>query len=277
MKREEILIEVEELLTKLADPRLRIYDASIQFYMDGKGPEGRPTAFDGYLQGHIPGAAFFDHELFSDPTSKYEYMMLYEPELCKRIGRIGIAEDSEVVFYATELLPCATRAWWILRYAGHNNVRILNGGLAAWKQAGGGIETKARQYQATNFECHPRPNMFVSKEEVMAAIGDDRVRTVNTLMRDNHEEAHIVGSTCLPCVDLMQGWDTLLPTDEIAPKLEDESQHERIITYCGGGIAATVNAVAHLFAGNENVAVYDGSLYEWIGEGLPTANGREAR
>ena len=60
---------------------------------------------------------------------------------------------------------------------------------------------------------------------------------------------------------------------EIAARLKEEAQHERIITYCGGGIAATVNAVAHLMAGNENVSVYDGSMSEWVGEGMPTTKG----
>ena len=64
---------------------------------------------------------------------------------------------------------------------------------------------------------------------------------------------------------------SFLPNDAIAARLAEEAQHERIITYCGGGIAATLNAMAHLMAGNENVAVYDGSMNEWEGEKLPTA------
>ena len=54
---------------------------------------------------------------------------------------------------------------------------------------------------------------------------------------------------------------------------KEENQYERVITYCGGGIAATVNAVAHLIAGNKNVSVYDGSMDEWAGEGLPLSQG----
>ena len=55
-------------------------------------------------------------------------------------------------------------------------------------------------------------------------------------------------------------------------RLKPADPRQRIITYCSGGIAATVNSMAHLMVGNENVAVYDGSLYEWIGEGLPVAS-----
>ncbi len=66
-------------------------------------------------------------------------------------------------------------------------------------------------------------------------------------------------------------WNTFLPNDQLAAQLKGDSRNRRIITYCGGGIAATVNAMAYLMIGNENVAVYDGSLFEWKGEGLPLA------
>lgn len=74
-------------------------------------------------------------------------------------------------------------------------------------------------------------------------------------------------------MDLMHDMASFLPDDVLVSRLKEEAQHERIITYCGGGIAATVNAMAHLMAGNENVAVYDGSMAEWVGEGLPTTSG----
>jgi thiosulfate/3-mercaptopyruvate sulfurtransferase len=74
-------------------------------------------------------------------------------------------------------------------------------------------------------------------------------------------------------MDLMHEMTSFKSIDEIAARLQEEAQYERIITYCGGGIAATVNAMAHLMAGNENVAVYDGSMNEWAGEGLPAATG----
>lgn len=85
----------------------------------------------------------------------------------------------------------------------------------------------------------------------------------------SYEASHITGSTCLPCMDLMQEMDYFLPDDSLALRLKEVTQHKRIITYCGGGIAATVNAVAHLMTGYENVAVYDGSMYEWLEKGCP--------
>lgn len=261
MNRSDILIEADELLTKLGSENIRIFDASIVDAM--------------YQQEHIPGAAFFDHEGFSDPHNAYEYMLLPDDKLAAHIGDIGISNENEVVVYACGMLPYAARAWWVLRYAGHNNVRILNGGLSAWKNAGGNIEQAARRYEAAVFHPQFRVGMFADKEEVMEALKDSAVSVVDVLPLESYEGAHITGSTCLSSMDLMQGLDYFLPDDKIALRLQEKAAYKRIITYCGGGIAATVNAIAHLLIGQENVAVYDGSLFEWMGEGLPvTGNGK---
>ena len=273
MKRERFLIEANELLTIINNPKIRLFDATIMFYMDLSPEEAAkmPTAHEQYLAGHIPGAAFFDHLEFSDANSRYEYMLAPDEELADQIGKIGIANDSEVILYATGILASSTRAWWLLRYAGLDNVRVLNGGFSAWKKTGGAVEMGEQNYPAAHFEGHFKPEMISSKEEVQAAINTAGVYTENSLMQDWHDKEHIPGSSCLPLTDLMIEWDAFLPADQLAARLKGAGQDERIITYCGGGIAATVNAMAHLMVGHENVAIYDGSLFEWMGEGLPVA------
>lgn len=265
MKRNNMLIEVDELLTKIGNPNLRIFDATILFFRK----DAELTAFETYQQGHIPGAAFFDHKDFSDPESKYVYMVLAEKALSEAIGNAGISASSEVIIYTFDLLPCATRAWWLLRYAGHNNVRVLNGGLEAWKAAGGAIETGNNRYPETQFTPKLRPEMFVGKEEVKRVMDNGAVCTINTLTQQSFDQGHITGSDLSPCGDLMDEMSSFLATDVIAKRIADEAKHERVITYCGGGIAATVNGMAHLMAGNPNVAVYDGSMDEWTKDEMP--------
>ncbi len=274
MNHKNFLIEADELITKIDDPNVRIFDATIMFYI-GLSPEEiakMPTAHEMYLAGHLPGAAFLEHLEFSDADSRYEYMLAPDEELAEQIGQAGISNQSEVIVYATAILASATRAWWILRYAGLENVRVLNGGLAAWKKAGGAVEQGERSYPPAQFEANFRPEMFASKEEVQAAMGKEGVYTENALTYDWHNQEHIPGSSCLPLTDLTIGWETFIPQEELAARVKRVGEDERVITYCGGGIAATLNAMAHLMVGNKNVAVYDGSLFEWKGEGLPLAS-----
>lgn len=261
MNRETMLIEPEELLHKLGNANIRIYDAAINN--------------DQYLHGHIPGAAFFDHERFSDASGKYEYTMLPDEKLASQIGDIGISNDTEVVFYAWGVLPYAARAWWILHYAGHRNVRVLNGGLAAWQNEGGTLETETHSYKPAAFAAHFSPKMFADKDAVLKSLNDTTVSVVNVLPPISYEASHITGSICVPCFELMHDMDSFLPDDQLASRLRVTAEHHRIITYCGGGIAAALNGMAHLMAGQENVAVYDGSMEEWVGEGLPrTGDGK---
>ena len=275
MNRERILIEADELKDKLNDPKLRIYDATIMFAMALSPEEAAkmPTAQALYQAGHIPGAAFFDHEKFSDAESDYEYMLASDNILEAAIGEIGISNQNEVIVYASNgILATATRAWWLLRYAGVQNIRVLNGGLAAWKAAGGKVETGETFYPAASFKATFAPAMFASREEVQAAIEDATVRVENTLPQEWYDREHIPSSVCLPLTAVSPDWATLVPDEQLREMMKDTGVPQRIITYCGGGIAATVNAVVYLILGYENVAVYDGSLYEWKGEGLPLDN-----
>jgi len=260
MNQNEIFIEAEELLKKIGDKNIRIFDATI--------------TDDVYLKQHIPGANYFDHERFSDPNGAYPYTILPADKLAGQIGKAGISENSEVIIYACGMIPYAVRAWWVLRYAGHDNLHILNGGLTAWIKAGGDVEQVSQSYEPAIYKVRTRPNMFATKDEVFASMEDKDVVIVNVLPPISYQASHIPGSINNSCMDMMdgdlsQGLDYLKSMEQLVPLLADIEKSKRIITYCGGGIAAAVNAAVYLFAGYDNVAVYDGSMYEWLGEGMP--------
>jgi len=271
MKREELLIEEEELVAIIDDPNLRLFDATVVL-----NPAAVESGHDRYLAGHIPGSVFLDHGVISDSNSNLMYTMPDEKTLGAAIGALGISRDTPVVVYSTEMLAWATRIWWVLHYAGHRNVRVLNGGLQAWK---GALEIAENKYVPTTFNTDLSPQMFASKEEVLSSITDGSACVVNALTPEMYKgeadvfyAGHISGSVNHPFFELMDE-DYLLPDTTLAEILEQKMIGDRLITYCGGGIAATLNACVAKLVGVDDVAVYDGSMSEWMAEELPITIG----
>jgi thiosulfate/3-mercaptopyruvate sulfurtransferase len=271
MKREELLIEEEELVAIIDDPNLRLFDATVVL-----NPAAVESGHDRYLAGHIPGSVFLDHAAISDPNSNLRYTIPDEKTLGGAIGALGISRETPVVVYSTEMLAWATRIWWVLQYAGHRNVRVLNGGLQAWK---GALEIAENKYVPATFNTELSPQMFASKEEVLSSISDGSACVVNTLTPEMYKgeadvlyTGHISGSVNHPFFELMDE-DYLLPDTTLAEILEQKMIGDRLITYCGGGIAATLNACVAKLVGVDDVAVYDGSMSEWMAEELPITTG----
>ena len=275
----EYLIAPAELEDLLDSPSLRLFDATVLF---GGGDR---TARDAYLEAHVPGAAFLDHRTISDPDAPYMFMLPETERLGRAVGSLGISADDLVVVYSSETLMWATRAFWVLRHAGHDHVRVLNGGLSAWCEYGGDLESGERVHDAAHFTCSPRPEMIVGRAEVESAIGRRDVCTINALPAALYAgtdavpyaaNGHITGSTNKPYTEIAP--DERYPDlDTLRAALDDGGYlgPERVISYCGGGISATVSAVGCLMVGKTDVAVYDGSLSEWVGEGGPTTKGGE--
>ena len=275
MNREEIIIEADELATIIDSPDLRLFDATVLL-----SPDGEESGQSRYLDGHLPGAAFLDHADISNADAAYMFMLPEESELARRIGQLGIGNENKVVVYSTDSIMWATRIWWVLRYAGHRNVRVLNGGRAAWD---GLLEQEASSYEPASFTSHLSSSMIADKEDVMNAIGDGAICTLNALPRSFYtgeasaayaKEGHITGSLSQPFENMMDG-NFIKDNDALSKAFEEHEPGKRIITYCGGGIAATLNACCALLAGREDVAVYDGSMSEWLGNQLPTTAGPE--
>ena len=273
MDRSELLIEASELAAIIDSPTLRLFDATVV-----SNPNAEKNAAERYQEGHIPGAVFLNHADLSDPASKLAFTLPGESVLAEAIGKLGIGNDHAVVVYSTDMMPWATRIWWLLQYAGHRNVRVLNGGQQAWQ---GELESGSNTYTPAQFTPSVSPDMFASKEEVMHAIQNGGACVANTLPEAIYRgetgvayDGHITGSVNHPMTGLMDG-HVLPDNDTLRDRFPSPIQGERLITYCGGGIAATLNAFVARLLGKENVAVYDGSMSEWLAEELPVALGSE--
>ncbi len=279
----EYLISVQELMQQLNDPAVRIYDTSVLLLAAEQGYTSQPGR-ERYLREHIPGAGFINlSEDWSDTRSPYNNTLPQIDALAEAIGRDGISNDNLVVLYSSSHLMWATRAWWLLRYAGHTNVKVLNGNLAAWLDAGLPVEAGATVYAAATFSPSERADVFVSTAEMVAGM-EDGVCTVNALSPALYEgtgefyygrRGHIPGSRSLYFSDLLEN-EFFLPAEQLHQTLEARGMlsASRILIYCGGGIAATLEGFACVLVGQENVGVYDGSMSEWAAnEELPLTLG----
>jgi thiosulfate/3-mercaptopyruvate sulfurtransferase len=220
---------------------------------------------------------------WSDTRSPYNNTLPQIDALAAAIGRDGISNDNLVVLYSSSHLMWATRAWWLLRYVGHTNVKVLNGNLAAWLDAGLPVEAGAKAYAAATFSPSERADVFVSTAEMVAGM-EEGVCTVNALSPALYEgtgefyygrRGHIPGSRSLYFSDLLEN-EFFLPAEQLHQTLEARGMlsTSRTLIYCGGGIAATLEGFACALVGQENVGVYDGSMSEWAAdEELPLTLG----
>jgi len=181
----------------------------------------------------------------------------------------------------------ATRVWWVLRAVGFDDAAILNGGLAKWIAEGRLTSNTPFAYDPARLAATPRPEVFVDKHLVHAALGVPGKLLIHALtpsVYDGSNDAlvfgrrgRIPGSVNIPSGTLHDSeTGAYLPARQLRDifKAADADRAEHIITYCGGGVNATNDAFALCLLGYENVAVYDGSMNEWGNdESLPVELG----
>lgn len=281
----EYLISVQELAGDIDNSGRRILDATVFLTpapTAGYRAESGQGKFD---EGHIPGAVFLDLiRAASDTSTGLGFSLPPVAQLEGLFGSLGIGDDTEVVLYSTGHMMWATRAWWLFHYCGHANVRVLDGGFRAWRDAGMPVSTETAAPAARSFRAQANPDLFVDKDGVLAAIGDSATCTVNALSPDVYagegefsygRRGHITGSINLHFDDLLDNGH-FKEADALRTALDAKGllAAPKVISYCGGGISATVDALACLLVGQSNVAVYDGSMAEWVrDESLPMETG----
>ena len=268
------LVETDWLAAHLKDPDLRIFDCTVYLTPGGDGAVKIESGRAHFDAGHIPGAGFLDLiSDLSDTRQSLRFMMPPAEQFAASVGKGGLGDDCRVVLYCAGPPMWATRVWWMLRAFGFDNAAVLNGGWSRWKAESREISTEAPAYPPASFTPRPRPGLFVGKDEVAAAIADGETCVLNSLSRDMHagkvasgpRAGRIAGSVNLPAMELLGDDLRLLDDDVLRERLGGVGAGggKRIITYCGGGIAATLTAFALARLGHGDVAVYDGSMSEW--------------
>ena len=278
------LIEPQALAETLGQPGLKVVDTTVHLKPAEKGYRAE-SGLEDYERSHVPGALFMDQIRAVSDTSTGLGFSLPGPEALQAALRdLGLSNGDKVVVYSSGHMMWATRAWWLLHYAGIEDLAVLNGGFRAWLAAG--LETRSgpERGEAGDLDVAPRSAIFTGRDDVLASIDRADVCTVNALSPDVYSgtaemsygrKGHITGSINLHYEELLED-GRFRSAEALESVLADRGLLDagRVITYCGGGISATIDAFACLLVGKEEVTVYDGSMSEWVrDEQLPMTTG----
>jgi thiosulfate/3-mercaptopyruvate sulfurtransferase len=253
-----------------------VFDCTTHLIPDPKITYQVKPGREDFEQGHIPGAQFVDMlRDVSDTSQSLRFMRQSPEEFAAAMRRFGVNGGTRVISYSTANVWWATRFWFLLHEFGHDNAAVLNGGWQKWQREGRPIEKgAARVRPAGDFAVRQVRNLMVGKDDVLRAIGDGAVCTINALQPQQHAGAggnsygrpgRIAGSVNLPAAHLLDpDSNTFLPPEELRKRFESVGAMDRqVINYCGGGIAASADALALIMLGHRDVKLYDASLSEW--------------
>ena len=283
----EFLIDTETLARELHNPNLRVFDCTTNLIPDPKTTYQAVPARADFEKGHIPGAQFIDLQAdLSDSSQRLRFMLPSAEAFAAAMSRFGVSDGTRVVLYSTANPWWATRVWWLLRVFGFDNAAVLNGGWQKWSREGRPVETgPAKPRPPGHFVVRELRPLMVGKDEVLRAIGDGGVCTLNALAPEQHagsggnsygRPGRIKGSVNLPAAHLLDpATNEFLPPAELRRRFEAVGAFDKqVITYCGGGIAASADALALVMLGHPNVRLYDASMSEWaIDPSLPMETG----
>jgi thiosulfate/3-mercaptopyruvate sulfurtransferase len=287
-RREELLVETDWLFEHLDDPRVRVLECTVYLHpADVPGGYRVESGRARWAQGHIPGAGFADLQAdLSDPGASLRFTMPPAAQFADAMGRYGVGEGVQVVLYDRFVNMWAARVWWMLRAFGFDGAAVLNGGWRKWTLEGRPVATDDGARPRREFTVRPRPELVADKAAVLAALRQERTCVLNALTEEQHRgtggvsygrPGRIAGTANVPARALVDPeTHAYLPDDALRAKFSEAGALDarRIVTYCGGGIAASSDAFALALLGRDDVAVYDASLSEWAADpSLPMERG----
>jgi thiosulfate/3-mercaptopyruvate sulfurtransferase len=276
------LVTTEWLAAHLNDPKVKILDASFKL------PGVTPLPKDDFLQAHIPGAVFFDVDAVSDHTNPLPHMFPSAEQFGNDVGQLGIGSGDTVVVYDSGGWVAGPRAWWMFISYGHDNVRVLDGGLKKWMAEGRPTESGAASPDRATFKATFDARRVRSMRQLVANVGSGAEQVIDARASDRFEgraaeprpglrSGHIPRSRNVPynkLIDAATG--TMKPLSELreAFSVAGVKLDLPVVTSCGSGVSAAVLTLALYRLGIENPALYDGSWSEWgRSDGPPVATG----
>ncbi|RMG35210.1 MAG: sulfurtransferase, partial [Planctomycetota bacterium] len=242
------LVAAADLKKQLHDPRLRILDT---------------RAGSDYVRGHVRGAVLVDVADWTRSSSTEE-SLLDEEAWAERLGDLGIEHDSRVVVYGTSW-PTAARIWWLLRFQGVRNVRLLDGGWSAWRKVEGPIDNRPPMIDATDFTPRPRIELLATKPEIRHWLQKDSVQIVDARSAEEYRR-HIPGAVHIEWTRLIDERGHMRSAANLRTLFRKAGldPHKPVVAYCRSGARASVMVIGLYRAGFSDVRNYYFSWNDWI-------------
>lgn len=267
------LVTAAELNRLLDDPQTVVLDSTWVMPNDTRSPTAE------YRLAHIRGARFFDIDAIADRSVDLPHMLPTPEAFAAAVGALGIGNDSEIIVYDNNGFLASARVWWMFRVFGHDRVRVLDGGLNAWLQSGGGVCSELPAIISQAFTPFFHPELVTDYEamreltasgavEILDARPPGRFHGTTPEPRAGLRSGHMPGSLNWFYQSVLDLETMRLKTPEALAQALAETGAQAgkpIVTTCGSGVTAAILALALYRLGYADVAVYDGSWSEWGG------------
>jgi len=265
------LIDAETLADRLEDPRLRLFDCRFDLT---RPDDGRRR----YEDGHLPGATYADlnRDLSAPATATSGRHPLPSPAVFEsRLRAWGVNADSLVVACDDGNGMYAARLWWMLRWLGHEDVAVLDGGLRRWLQLGLPLTREVPRPVPGDFVARPRPALAVDSAAVLRASCDPGARILDARSPERYRgevepidavAGHVPGARNHPFGLSLEDDGRFLPPGTLRETLSGSLgglPPERIVAMCGSGVTACHLLLALEHAGLPGGRLYPGSWSEW--------------
>ncbi|MBB5787339.1 sulfurtransferase [Jiangella mangrovi] len=262
-----VLIDTEELGRRLAAGERTVL-------LDVRWKLGDPHGHDHYLAGHLPGAVYADleTELAAPPSPAEGRHPLPDVAVLQTAAqRWGVNDGDTVVAYDDLGGTSAARAWWLLRWAGLAEVRLLDGGLAAWTTAGGALETGPVTPPGGDVTLRPGALPTLSADDAAAVASGGVLLDARAGERFRGEvepvdprAGHIPGAVSAPTTENLDPTGRFLPADVLRVRFAalGADGDRPVGVYCGSGVTAAHELAALAIAGID-ATLYPGSWSQW--------------